>query len=147
MDIQVKETPMTFDPKAEGFRWPTETDITNAAGQTLHVKPFAIRPSGLATASNDREKECFRFYETPIGILTELEVNYWRIGGTGAAMDFLKRFNALFPTGKTTLSVRDVVNALVQGGVSAVEVEVNLGWLIKGNYVTFDPDRMLIGRK
>lgn len=138
---------MTFDPKEEGFCWPTETDIANESGQTLHVKPFAIRPSGLATALNEREKECFRFYVTPIGILTELEVNYWRIGGTGAAMDFLKRFNALFSTEKTTISVKEVINALLQGGVSAVEVEVNLGWLIKGNYVTFDPERMLIGRK
>ncbi len=43
--------------------------------------------------------------------------------------------------------VKDVINSLLQGGVSAVEVEVNLGWLIKGNYVTFDPEQMMIGRK
>ncbi len=97
---------MTFDPNEEGFQWPEETDLTNSSGQALHVKPFAIRPAGLKSAANDREKECYRFYESPIGILTELEVNYWRIGGAGAAIEFLNRFNGLFSSGTTMLPVK-----------------------------------------
>jgi len=63
---------MTFDPQTEGFGCPNETDIAYSTEQTLHVKPFVIQPSGLASANKDAEKECYRFYETPIGSLTEL---------------------------------------------------------------------------
>lgn len=138
---------MSFDPRAEGFAWPDEVDVSNAAGASMRIRPYLVRSAGIADAQNEREKECYRFYQTPIGLLTELEVKYWQIGGINAVGDFLTQFNAIFALSNAPRPASVVVTALLQGGLSPIVIEVNLGWLIKGNYITFDPERMLIGKK
>lgn len=138
---------MSFDPAAEGFAWPTATDVVNTSGASMRVVPYAIRTSGIAVAKSLREKECYRFYETPIGVLTELEINYWRAGGMAAVREFVSSFDAVFSGSPEPRPVAEVISSLLQAGLPRVLIEVSLGWLIKGNYVGFDWDRMLIQRK
>jgi len=138
---------MTFDPEEEGFSWPREVDLTNAEGDSMRIRPLSFNSAGIADTRNEREQQCYRLYETPIGILTELELNYWRIGGREAVKDFLAAFDTLFQTETESILVSEAHRRLLDVGLPPVVVEVNLGWLIKGSYISFYPDRMHIGKK
>jgi len=113
----------------------------------MRIRPLAVNSSCITAAANDREKECYRFYGTPIGMLTELELNYWRIGGREAVRDFMSSFDRLFTRDTTSLPVEEVRRHLMSAGIPAVVVEVNIGWLIKSNVISFDPVNMHIGRR
>jgi len=136
-----------FDPKADGFAWPEEIDVTNSHGETMHIfGPWEIRSSDLANVTNERGKENLRRYRTDKGLLTELQVKYWQIGGESVVWDFLAAFNAIFEASNELRPISEVRAALHERGFTSIVIDINLDWLIKGKEVTFDSKQQLISK-
>ncbi len=135
---------LCFNPHEEGFQWPNPTEVVNSVGNFLAIAPAFLRP-GIANAANDRERECFRLYDTSIGILTELEVKYWVVGGMDATRALLDAYNGLFIENQSKMRVQDVVKRLQDQGFAVMQIQIAIGWLIRGGYVPFDRNTLMIG--
>lgn len=137
---------MSFDPTAEQFEWPEPTELSNSAGATMRISPCAIS-NDIDQCENDRQKECRRFYQTPIGVWTELEVKYWQIGGpepcTQLICDLREILNAAVDS---RISIVEAENALAHKGHDPIVISVCLGWLIKGKYVNHNLRTMQLER-
>lgn len=127
---------MTFDPQQVGFTWPHETTLTNPAGEEMIVRPCAANFAGLRDAAGQRIEECYRYYTSTNGILTELEVKKWLAGGDEVCLQLLSAFRALF-NGEvgTRLPLENVITSLQQQGFADSTIEVNLRWLLQDGYV------------
>lgn len=137
---------MPMNPREEGFAWPEETEIRNASGSKMTIKPAILR-AHAADAANDRERECYRLYETPMGLLSELEIKYWQTGGFQAVQELIRAYKNVFNAhGKDELPLETVLNALRNRDYSDIQIEVVVGWLIRGQYVRFDSDALTIGK-
>jgi hypothetical protein len=138
---------MTFDPQHVGFTWPRETTLMNPAGQSMVVRPYAANFAGLQEAGGRRIEECYRYYTSTNGILTELEVKSWIAGGDAACSKLLSAFRALFSAAPgTRLTLEQAIGSLQREGFADNTIEVNLRWLLQDGYVgaTRDGDRWIL---
>ena len=135
---------LCFNPHDEGFEWPNTTEVVNFLGNSLAIAPAFLRP-GITNAANDRERECFRLYDTSIGILTELEIKYWMVGGMDATKTLIDAYNRLFAANQPEMPVQDVVERLQEEGFAVMQIQIVIGWLIRGGYVSFDRNTLMIG--
>jgi len=127
---------MPFDPQHVGFTWVAETTLTGPTGETMVVRPYAANFAGLRDANGQRIEECYRYYTSSHGILTELEVKKWLAGGDAVCSQLLSAFRTLFggQVG-TRLTLEYVVGSLKQDGFADSTIEVNLRWLLQDGYV------------
>jgi len=87
---------MAFDPQQVGFAWPQKVVLTSPTGETLTISPYAVNFAGLRDANAHRIEECYRYYTSAAGILTELEVKKWLAGGDESCSRLLSAFRGLF---------------------------------------------------
>ena len=131
---------LTFDPTAEGFTWTQSATVRNPHGQEMLVVPAFVR-ANIVTANNDRERECYRFYDTPIGLLSELELKYWIAGGMDSTQNLVSSYASLFGD-QLELPVQTVEEELQKLGFTIAQLQIVIGWLIRGRSVSFDLDNL-----
>ena len=132
---------MPIDPQQVGFAWSEETALTNTAGETMTVRPFAANFAGLREAGGQRIEECYRYYTSSRGILTELELKKWLAGGDEACARLLSAFRALFGSQPgTRLSLSSVLSSLQAQGFPDATISINLRWLLQDGYVAAERD-------
>src|SRR5581483_8828962 len=127
---------MTFNPQQVGFAWPQETQLTSPTGEVMVVRPQAVNFAGLRGARGQRIEECYRYYTSSRGNLTELEVKTWLAGGPEVCARLLDSFRDLFRAQPgTRLSLSSVISALQSQGFSDNTIEINLRWLLQDGYI------------
>ena len=127
-----------------GFVWPNATTITNYSGSQMSITPEFVR-SGYQTDMNDRSKECFRIYTTPLGLMSELEIKHWQ-AGQEFEMELIKAFHEIFKeSGESEILLSAVLERLENRGFEIIQIHIVVGWLIKGQFVNFDPEKMMVG--
>lgn len=126
---------MTFDPMAAGFRWPTQQTLTRGDGAQLNIAPSAVNFAGIAKGG--RQAECYRYYSTSYGLLTELEVTTWFAGGQWECFDLLSAYNNLF-SGSSEMPFAEIVTALQARGFADQTILVNLTWLLEDGYAELE---------
>ncbi len=126
---------MSVDPRQVGFAWPEETALTNVNGETIMVSPLSVNLSCAQEPGKDRVGQCYRYYTTPNGPMTELEVLTWYAGGHDASNRFLAAFKDIFDQGsQLSLHLRDVLTPLAQFWLSRYyhirgSAVVGAGWI------------------
>ncbi len=131
-----EERDMTFNPQQFGFTWPQETTLTNATGETMVIRPDAVKFVGLRDAKGQRIEECYRYYTSSGGDMTELEVKTWLAGGPEVCARLLAAFRALLGEQPgTPLSLSSVISSLESQGFSDSTIEIILRWLLHDGYI------------
>lgn len=132
---------MSFDPEEMGFAWPRPTEVQNAYGHEMRVKPCAAR--AFSEGDDAGYKECCRLYDTPLGILSERQLKHWQTGGMQTEMELLAAYRSLFAEAQSRfIPVQTVCDKLVERGFHELQVQIVLGWLIIGGYVEFSVDTL-----
>ena len=130
---------MTFDPRQAGFAWPEEITLTNANGDSMTIRPHAANLAAVQDAGHQRIGQCYRYYTSSRGILTELEIFYWYAGGQQVCANFLSSFKRYFDNESTTrIPSNVVVDHLAEQGFDETTIRVNLKWLIHGGYISLE---------
>ena len=118
---------MPFDPRQAGFAWPEEITLTNANDESMTIRPHAANLSAVQDAGHQRIGQCYRYYTSTNGILTELDVFYWYAGGPHVCADFLSAFKQYFDNKSATRIRSNVVEEhLAQRGFNETAIRVNL---------------------
>ena len=134
---------MTFNPIESGFEWPEKTPLINSNGEEMTVCPTSFC-AGYEKA-DESVKECYRIYETDLGLLTEFEIKHWQAGGYEKEMELLDAYKQLFVQKKAdTLPLKEVKQHLIRKGFDHIQICIILKWLIIGQYVRFDSKNMTI---
>jgi hypothetical protein len=126
---------MSFDPSQAGFAWPTEVVLTNASGEQMTVQPHSANLTSIQGANGRRVGECYRYYATDGGILTELEVGHWLAGGEAECQRLCTAVKELLSPGQPH-SFASLIDALHKRGFAQVTILVNIRWLIQDGYVS-----------
>jgi hypothetical protein len=135
----VKGNVMTLDPRQAGFAWPEKTELTNTSGETITIQPFAANLSRAQAADKLRVGQCYRYYTSDRGILTELEVFYWYAGGHQVVFDFLTEFKQSFDErGVSRLPFDALEKHLITHGFDETTIRVCLRWLLQDGYVAIE---------
>lgn len=130
---------MPFDPRQAGFAWPEEITLTNANEETMTIRPYAANLSAVQHAGHQRIGQCYRYYTSTSGIMTELDVFYWYAGGPQVCSEFLSAFKTYFDNESATrIPSTVVVEYLAQQGFDETTILVNLRWLIHGGYISLE---------
>lgn len=113
----------------------------------MTIRPDAVNFAGLHQANGKRIEECYRYYTSSQGLLTELEVKKWLAGGEAACQALLSAFKQLFgsqPGARQPLS--NVLSSLQGQGFSDTTIEINLRWLLQDGFVAAqrDGDRWIL---
>jgi hypothetical protein len=138
-----------------GFAWPNASTVKNYSGQEMAIKLEYVR-SNYQDNMGERQKECYRLYDTPLGFLSEFEIKYWQLGGEDPGgedpggedigADLINAYQEVFKeNGKPELPIAAVLESLEKRKFDVIQIHVVVGWLIKGHYVSFDPEKMLVG--
>ena len=109
-------------------------ELTNVAGETMTIHPHDADLPSIQRADNPRVAQCYRRYSTSgRGVLTELQVIYWYVGGEQVVSNFLAEFKRLFDErGLTRLSEENVLAELIARGFDDTTIRNCLGWLVQG---------------
>jgi hypothetical protein len=127
-----------------GYAWPNTSTVTNHLGIPMSITPEYVR-SGYQVDMNDRLKECYRIYSTPLGLMSELEIKYWQIGGEHIASELIDAYRDVFKErGKSEMGIVDVLDSLEKRNSDVIQIQTVVGWLIKGRLVDFDPEKMIV---
>lgn len=130
---------MPFDTRQAGFAWPEEMELTNVRGERMTIRPHAANLFKVQAAGKDRGGQCYRYYTSERGILTELEVFYWYAGGQQVVSSFLTGFKGLFDQQRLTrLPLSGVVDALAGRGFDETTIRICLRWLLQDGYVAIE---------
>lgn len=127
---------MPIDPTQAGFTWPEETTLTAPNGETMIVRPLAVDFTALQESTGRRVEECYRYYTSTRGTLTELEVKRWLAGGDDACARLLAAFTSCFGSGPgTRVPLTDIIAALEDQGFHENTITINFRWLLQDGYV------------
>jgi hypothetical protein len=130
---------MTFDPRQAGFAWPEEVQLTNASGESMTLRPYAANLSQVQAAGKNRVGQCYRYYSSSLGILTELEVLYWYAGGQQVVSNFLGQFKGMFDRQQVSrLPLENLLTELAALGFDETTIRVCLRWLLQDGYVAIE---------
>lgn len=124
---------MLIDLQHFGFKWRQETKLTNAYGETMTICPYGVNPAGIVGAAGKRIEECFRWYSSSQGILTELEINKWIAGGDSACMAVLVAISELLATQPESPGALYSLGSTLWCGEEIAAII--LKWLIQDGYL------------
>jgi hypothetical protein len=97
-----------------GFAWPNASTVKNYSGQEMAIKPEYVR-SNYQDNMGERQKECYRLYDTPLGLLSEFEIKYWQLGGEDIGADLIDAYQGVFKeNGKPELPIAAVLESLAK---------------------------------
>jgi hypothetical protein len=130
-----QEDGMSIDNQDAGFAWPLARTLTNAAGETMSIRPRAANLSLVKTAGIKRVGQCYRYYATKHGILTELQVLDWLAGGKNAVSECLSLIKKLFDGHKPPRISRQKLDNL---NFDETTVHVCLRWLLHDGYISIE---------
>jgi hypothetical protein len=127
---------MSFDPIQAGFAWPEETVLTNSAGQQMTLRPYAANFARIEGAGSRRICECYRYYTTESGILTELEVGHWLAGGEAECSRLCSSLKQLLSAALGPIALTPLIVSLRSEGFADVTISTNMRWLVQDGYVS-----------
>ena len=128
-----------MDPIQLGFFWPTPTLLTNRNGEHLNIWPHSVNTNGVERANGQRIGQCYHYYSTERGILTELELGNWLAGGVVECMRLSTMLRELFEEHER-LSHAEIFNLLRAHNFADVTIDVNIRWLIQDGLVAVQED-------
>ena len=126
-----------------GFRWPNATIVENHSGSQMKITPANIS-GGYQTALNDRLKEHYRMYTTPLGLKSELDIKHWQ-AGLKIEMVLLDAFIEIFKKSGESEMLRSAVSKMLkESGFKIIQIDIVVDWLIKGQFVNYDPKTTML---